>query len=285
MALSRITRRRWRLGLATLIGRRPGGYFIPYRYAAATPPPPTTYDGLRPLFDAARPAFATRLAALESHRTRFAQFNHAAPPLPRWQQDWFPRLDGAMAYAMIAMLRPARIIEIGSGHSTRFMMAAIADGDLNTEMLCIDPSPRADIAALPVRLLRRIVQTAGPEPFAALGPGDVLSIDSSHILMPGSDVDMILCDILPRLPRGVILHIHDIFLPFSYPHSWAWRGYNEQQGIAGVLAAGATEILWSSAYVVASMADLVGGSVAGELPLPDGAFESSLWLRYNESVA
>jgi len=65
------------------------------------------------------------------------------PPQPRWDQDWFPRLDAAAAYAIVRKTQPRRIVEVGSGHSTRFLARAVADGKLETEITAIDPQPRA----------------------------------------------------------------------------------------------------------------------------------------------
>ena len=62
-------------------------------------------------------------------------------------------------------------------------------------------------------------------------PATCCSSNSSHILMPGSDVDILFNRVLPRLPAGALVHIHDIFLPFDYPAIWGWRNYNEQQGV------------------------------------------------------
>ncbi|HYL25691.1 MAG TPA: class I SAM-dependent methyltransferase, partial [Burkholderiales bacterium] len=150
-----------------------------------------------------------------------------APPAPRWDQDWFPRLDAAAAYAMVRMTRPARIVEVGSGHSTRFLARAVRDGGLGTQITAIDPAPRASISGLQVRCLRQPVQACALEVFN-LAPGDILFIDSSHQLKPGSDVEFLLDRVLPRLASGVRIHFHDIFLPDEYPAQWAWRRYNEQ---------------------------------------------------------
>ena len=87
-----------------------------------------------------------------------------------------------------------------------------------------------------VRVVPSTLQAAPAEVFDGLKAGDVLFIDSSHILMPGSDVDILLNRVLPRLPAGVLVHIHDIFLPFDYPAIWGWRNYNEQQGVVPLLA-------------------------------------------------
>ena len=84
------------------------------------------------------------------------------------------------------------------------------------------------------------------------------------------------------LPAGVLLHLHDIFLPDDYPASWGWRGYNEQSGVAALLD-GRWETLFASRYVATRMSDRVRGSVIAQLPLLPGAFETSLWLRRREA--
>ena len=132
---------------------------------------------------------------------------------------------------------------------------------------------------MPVTVLRQTVQAAGEGVFAALKAGDVLMIDSSHILMPGTDVDILLNRVLPALPAGVLVHVHDVFLPSDYPPQWAWRGYNEQLGVAALLHGGAYQPVFASAYVAREMGSRVAASVIARLPLPAGAFESSLWMR------
>ena len=267
--------RRWALGLATLGGTR-RGYFIPYRYAGDSPVP-AGYPALEPLFRAAEPEFAVRLDDAQRYRDALGRFSKTSPPAPRFEQDWFPRLDAAMAYAVVRTRRPRRIVEVGSGHSTRFLARAIADEGLTTTLTAIDPAPRAALAGLAVDWLHQPVQGAGHAPFAALTPGDVLFIDSSHVLMPGSDVDFLLNEIWPRLPAGVLVHIHDIFLPEAYPDSWAWRGYNEQNALASRL--GRDRLLWSSRWAATHMLPAVAAAGLDRLPLMPGAVETSLWLE------
>jgi len=79
------------------------------------------------LIAAGEPAFAAHLAAIESLAAALQAIGGAPPPAPRWNQDWFPRLDAAAAYAMVRRHRPARIVEVGSGHSTRFLARAVVD--------------------------------------------------------------------------------------------------------------------------------------------------------------
>ena len=168
---------------------------------------------------------------------------------------------------------------MGCGHSTRFFARAIADGGLASDLAAVDPAPRAAIESLGVRLIRTPVQRADPGVFAALAPGDVVSIDSSHILMPGTDVDVLLNRVLPALPSGVLVHVHDVFLPDGYPEGWAWRGYNEQLAVAALIHGGGYRLLWSSRYVATRLAQRLSGHVASRLELPDGAFELSVWLE------
>ena len=197
-----------------------------------------------------------------------------APPEPRWDQDWFPRLDAAAAYAIVRITRPARIVEVGAGHSTRFMARAVRDGSLGTQITAIDPAPRASLAGLHVHAVRQPVQACALELFESLAPGDILFIDSSHQLKARSDVEFIFERVLPRLGSGVRVHFHDIFLPDQYPAEWTWRRYNEQQAVAALIGDGyAPEF---SSHQAATGGRLNG--VLARLPLVPGAMESSLWL-------
>ena len=273
--------RRLRMGLKTVLGFRKEGFFIPYRYAASLPDAVSRrpYPAIEEMMAANEARFAAMLGSLAAFATDFAAIGTAPPPEPRFEQDWFPRLDAMVAYAMVRMKKPARIIEVGSGHSTRFMARAIRDGGIATEFTAIDPAPRANIEALPITFLRKTLHEAGRDVFRLLAPGDILFIDSSHIAMPGSDVDELFLNIIPTLPDGVILHVHDIFLPDDYPESWDWRGYNEQQVVAPMFLGGGFELLFSSAYVRSRMTAALERSIVPTFPLPNGAFETSLWLQ------
>jgi hypothetical protein len=272
--------RRLGFGLSTLLGLKKRGFFIPYRYAEQVPPRARrpSYARLEPIFAAAEPTFAALIKSMGPYSAALEQIGKLPPPEPRWDQDWFPRLDGVALYVFVREARPLRIVEVGSGHSTRFAARAVRDGGLAADIVSIDPAPRADIAETGARLIRKTVQEAGLEPFAALGEGDILFIDSSHILMPGTDVDLLFNHVLPGLPRGVIVHVHDVFLPDDYPPEWEWRGYNEQLGIAGLIQGGGFRLLWSSHYAATRMSVAVATSVARTIALAPGAKEASLWM-------
>jgi Methyltransferase domain len=275
--------RRLCFGLATLLGRR-RGFFIPYRYAGrlAAPGGRPIYESVERRFAGLAPQFAAQLQALEEFAEPLRAIGGRPAPAPRWEQDWFPRLDAAMAYAMVRRHRPSRIVEVGSGHSTRFMARAAADGAIPTRIVAIDPAPRAALRSLAVEWLPSTVPSCGLEPFRSLAKGDILFIDSSHILMPGTDVDFLLTEALPLLPAGAFVHLHDVFLPDDYPSGWAWRGYNEQAAVA-LLLDGPWEVLFASRYVATRMARHLESGVIGRLPCPPGAFETSLWLRRRDS--
>ena len=274
-------RRRLRFGLSTVLGYGRRGFFIPYRHAGCLPAPGArpTYRAIEARFRACEPRFAATLALVEAQAETLAGLGGEPAPAPRWSQDWFPRLDAAMAYGLLRARRPARVVEVGSGHSTRFLARARRDAGLDCAITAVDPAPRAALAGLEVALVRKTLQACGTAPFEQLAAGDFLMIDSSHILMPGSDVDLLLCHILPALPAGVVVQIHDVFLPDDYPAEWDWRGYNEQLGVAALIAGGGWQPLFASHYVATRMAARLAESPLGRLPLPEGARESSLWLE------
>jgi predicted O-methyltransferase YrrM len=275
--LTRSSRRTLAFGLSTVLGVARRGYFIPLRNAPASDAfAQRPFGALRPLFDACRPAFAAHLARIDAYATDLAAID-GPPPEPRFGQTWFPRLDAAALYALVRDRQPARIVEIGSGHSTRFLARAIRDGGLPSHLVAIDPEPRADLTGLPITLIRRTVQEAGLAPFATLGAGDLLLVDSSHVLMPGTDVDVALNHVVPALAAGTLIAFHDIFLPDPYPAAWPFTVYNEQNAVAPLLRSAG--LVFASAYVVRHMAEALAATAIGREPLPDGARESLLVLR------
>ena len=271
----RAASRRLALGLSTALGVSARGVFVPYRHARAAKTAPG-YAALLPRFAAADTAMLRVLDDIDRFDAALSAIGGGGDRA-RWNQDWFPRLDAAAAYALVRRHAPARIIEVGAGHSTRFLSRAIADGGLATRHLAIDPRPRASlppgVTHMPVAL-----EEADPALFEGLAAGDMLFVDSSHVLLAGSDVDVILNGILPRLPGGALVHIHDIFLPDTYPRAWAWRRYNEQSAVAALLQGGAYEIVFASHYARTRLAPRMAASVLAHLPLVAGAHESSLWL-------
>jgi len=153
---------------------------------------------------------------------------------PYWNNGFLPGLDIISLYGIIREQQPKRYVEIGSGHSTKVVYKAIQEGNLNTEIISIDPYPRSEIDHLSDHIIRKPVETIDYDDpiFTALTDGDVLFIDSSHRLLPNSDCAFIYNELLPSLPSGVIIHIHDIYLPYDYPQFMCDRWYNENQVLA-----------------------------------------------------
>jgi hypothetical protein len=143
---------------------------------------------------------------------------------PRFTLDntWFTGADAVFMALMLRHLEPRRIVEVGSGYSS----ALIADTVPKTHLTCIDPDPQRVQALLgdEVVVIAEPAQDVDIAVFDALAAGDVLSIDSSHVMRAGSDVHHMLFTVLPRLPRGVHIQVHDIFFPFEYPREWLDAG-------------------------------------------------------------
>lgn len=185
------------------------------------------------------------------------------PVLPWWNNSWFPPLDAAMLCSIIADYKPAHMLEIGSGMSTRFARWSIDRFHTGTMLHSIDPEPRSEIDALCNEITRCRLEEVDSTLWKTLSAGDILFFDGSHRSFQNSDVTVFFLEILPELSPGVLVHIHDIFLPFDYPPDWLGRMYNEQYLLAAQLLAGQTRyrVIWPAAYV----ADLI--SFAGYLPV------------------
>jgi predicted O-methyltransferase YrrM len=138
-----------------------------------------------------------------------------------FENDFFSGFDAAVYYSLIRHLQPARIIEIGGGHSTRLAARAIARNG-NGRLTCIEPYPEPRLldANLSVEIIQKRVEEIEIDFFENLEAGDILFIDSSHSVKFGSDVCYEFLEVLPRLKRGVWVHVHDIFFPHDYPAEW-----------------------------------------------------------------
>lgn len=170
---------------------------------------------------------------------------------PYWHNGWFPPTDAVALSQMLVDRNPALLIEIGSGNSTKFARRAIDHFRLRTRLVSIDPQPRAEIDSLCDECHRKRLENCELSLFARLGPGDILFIDSSHRALMNSDVSVLFLDVLPSLPPGVIVHLHDIWLPFDYPARWSHWCFSEQYLLACFLlfARERYRVLFPSMYV------------------------------------
>jgi hypothetical protein len=154
---------------------------------------------------------------------------------PYWNNGLFERDDARALYAMTARLRPRRILEVGSGNSTKFFRKALTDHRINCELVCIDPHPRAEIGSVADRVIREHVKDVDVSHFAALRDGDILFWDGSHITFNGTDTTHLYLSILPLIRQNVYLHIHDVQLPYEYEAGYSAHYYNEQYMLATLL--------------------------------------------------
>jgi hypothetical protein len=134
----------------------------------------------------------------------------------------FEGTDALVLYCMVRHFRSRRILEVGSGFSSRLSaQAALRNG--NTELVCIEPYPddvlRKGFPGL-TSVIPKKVQDVELGSFERLGDGDILFIDSSHVVKTGGDVNYLFLEVFPRLRPGVVVHVHDIFLPQEFPKAW-----------------------------------------------------------------
>lgn len=151
------------------------------------------------------------------------------------RNHFFESGDAEFLYALLRHLRPRRVLEVGSGHSTKIARLALQANARETgdqpEHVCIEPYEQPWLEKLGVEVVRERVEDVGLGPFARLEASDLLFIDSSHMIRPQGDVLFEFLEVLPQLASGVYVHVHDIFSPRDYPDQWVRRDvrmWNEQ---------------------------------------------------------
>lgn len=159
--------------------------------------------------------------------------------------------DAMCLYAMVMKNKPRNYIEIGSGMTTCFARQAVTDGHLDTKIISIDPQPRMEIEELCDDVFRFGLELFDVSKLGCLEAGDILFFDGSHRAFMNSDVSVFFIDILPKIKPGVIVHLHDICLPYDYPEmftNWYW---NEQYMLATCFLNGMDKIipLLPTAYI------------------------------------
>ena len=156
---------------------------------------------------------------------------------PCWNNGFLPGLDIVALYSLINKFKPKHYVEIGSGYSTKVAYKAIKDNSLSTKITSLDPYPRAEIDQISDEIIRKPLEKSDFEFIFDLKPNDILFIDNSHRILPNSDATVFFTEILPKIPKGVIVHIHDIYLPYDYPQFMCNRFYSEQYMLAAYLLA------------------------------------------------
>lgn len=150
-----------------------------------------------------------------------------------FKNSFYSYSDGLVLYSFIRHFKPKRIIEVGSGFSSALMLDCnelYFNNEIN--LTFIEPYPDRLNSLLKendkqnTSIISKFIQDVELNEFEKLEAGDILFIDSTHVSKTGSDVNYIIFDILPRLKKGVLIHVHDVFFPFEYPKEWVYEGRN-----------------------------------------------------------
>lgn len=227
---------------------------------------------------------------LESLRTGFlaeySRFQEPGCPF-NFNQGFFGSVDAEVLYGLVRREKPKRIVEIGSGYSTVLSSMALekntAEGAPG-ELIAIEPYPKREVLDKCKRLTRLVekkVEEVDLGEFEQLGERDILFIDSSHVSRVASDVNYEFFEILPRLKPGVLIHVHDIFLPGDYPEAWIKEHklfWNELYLLRAFLSFNDSfEVVWAGAQMNRLHPDLLQAAFPS---YRKGATEpGSFWFR------
>ena len=212
-----------------------------------------------------------------------------ADPTEYWaDNEHYPALDAWVLAAMLRHSRPRRVIEVGSGFSS-LITARVNRDELGGAMhvTCIEPDPREFLlAGVPgISDLRvETIQETPLELFGELAAGDVLFIDTSHTVKTGGDVTWIFHEIVPRLAVGVLVHVHDAFMPGDYPEPWVMQGWgwNEVYLVRSFLSFNSSfEVVWGTKYMLDNHNEAVRRAFPGQADHLDRG-GAALWIRRSQ---
>lgn len=209
----------------------------------------------------------------------------SGPPTYHWDNTLFGPLDALVLHGMVRKHRPRRILEVGCGMSTLVALRAAAmntaEGAEPCVHTCIEPYENPWLAELPVRLVRSTAETADLALVEELEAGDILFIDSSHMIRPQGDVLTEVLSWLGRLRPGVLVHIHDVFTPRDYPdevirtYRFFW---NEQYLVEAFLAFNDRfSVLLPLHHLHATHPEVTARLCPGQLR-PEATLPSSFWI-------
>jgi predicted O-methyltransferase YrrM len=196
--------------------------------------------------------------------------------------------DAEVLYQVVRTVKPSVLLEIGCGFSTLMAEEAIKKNrqeapGYDCKHICVEPYENEWLERLGVEVIRERVEDLGPRPFDELKSGDILFIDSSHVIRPQGDVLFEYLEVLPLLASGVLVHVHDIFTPRDYPDEWVIdevRLWNEQYLLEAFLSC-------NNSYEILGALNFLAHNYSGELAERCPIFGAqkglcepgSLWLR------
>ena len=166
--------------------------------------------------------FRALLIDFQKYKEHFASipYERSSPSVPYWNNIWFSTLDAAAVMYFLMTGAPETYLEVGSGFSTKFARLAIAAGNLPTKIISVDPQPRSGIDSICDEIVRCPLEDMDLAAFDRLSAGDISFFDGTHRIFTNSDTTVFFLEVLPRLKRGVLVHVHDIFWPDDYTPDW-----------------------------------------------------------------
>jgi predicted O-methyltransferase YrrM len=228
-----------------------GAHFLPVHYYSPVPDTSaipeetwtTKYDDI-PGLELDRPSIKQLFAGFQEYGKELETVQvDGDSDVYHYSNGSFAGGDASLLYAMVRDLKPKKVIEIGSGNSTLIGLSASAKNNNGCEYICIEPYPNNTVLDLKakgqIQLIDSSVQAVDLSLFETLTAGDILFIDSTHVVKNGSDVVYEFLKIVPRLAAGVHVHVHDIFHPLDYPREWVIDKqifWNEQYLLAALIA-------------------------------------------------
>jgi predicted O-methyltransferase YrrM len=260
-----------------------GAHFLPVHFYSPVPDTASLPDALWDRRYDAVPGWSLRETDQLVLLSKLGSFSEELKSIDAfdWENPQLNRTDASLYYAMIRRLGPRKVLEVGAGYSTWIAgQAALRNG--HTVLHAIEPYPaRFLTAGVPglAQLIQQPVQEIPVDVFTALDAGDFLFIDSTHVCKIGSDVTYLILDVLPRLQPGVVVHIHDIFLPWNMPKEWVKKlhqFWNEQYLLLAFLQGNRDfEVLLASHYLGVRHPERLKEAFP-DLSIPGGG---SFWMR------
>jgi predicted O-methyltransferase YrrM len=240
-------RRAWRRAVLRLTRRRllwvdyPASARGRPRWGHGRPPNPH----LAALIDSHRDATEASLRTIADYAEpmgRLAAFDDQDSAEPAWLNNYLPAIDAAALYAFVASRPLRRYVEIGSGVSTRFVARARRDHERDFTITSIDPRPRMYVEELCDHVVREPLELTDLSRFESLEANDVVFLDGTHLVFPDGDSVTFFLDVLPRLPAGVLVGIHDVMFPDDYGQGEIDEHWAVQYLLGAALVAGASRL-------------------------------------------
>jgi hypothetical protein len=205
--------------------------------------------------------------------------NTLCPGRDHLHNGTYPTPDAEIYAAMIADFAPRRIVEIGAGFSTLIASKVTSRQGGSCEIVVVDPEPRTDVRDRVDRIDNRCVEDVASDELG-LCPQTLLFIDSSHIARARGDIPHLFNSILPAAPAGVLVHVHDVFIPYDYPPFCQQHLYTEQYVLQALLAHSPRyRVLFATHYMSREHPEPMRATFGEVVARDDLYYGSSFWFR------